>query len=201
MLECANKRATGELVELSEQHLLDCTRTYAGSTSRCPNTCDGGGCPMDAFNFVLANRRATRTYAAAGLATADNYPYHLPSRMGECKVERPVRRASLGYRQVPKDELSLQRALVQYGPLSVIINSAGIKDISPRADYIYSRSCSTSCGEHCHVVLLIGYGSNSNGDYWLIKNSWGADWGDEGYFRLARNKQNMCGIVNHAIYP
>ena len=51
-----------------------------------------------------------------------------------------------------------------------------------------------------HAVLIVGYGTEKGQDYWLVKNSWGTYWGDEGYIKMARNV-NICGIANEPVMP
>jgi C1A family cysteine protease len=50
-------------------------------------------------------------------------------------------------------------------------------------------------------VVVIGYGRIKNQDYWIGKNSWGTEWGTDGFFLIARNRDNHCGIASDAVYP
>ena len=68
----------------------------------------------------------------------------------------------------------------------------------------YDSECSRTSPNFLggHAIVAVGYGTDSSlGDYWIVRNSWGPDWGEQGYIRMARNKNNMCEIALRAAYP
>jgi len=58
---------------------------------------------------------------------------------------------------------------------------------------IYSKHAWEFVPEGGHAVKIVGYGSDSGKDYWIVANSWGATWGEEGYFRITKG-DNACGM-------
>lgn len=84
----------------------------------------------------------------------------------------------------------------QIGPISIGLN------FDFGTEYVSGIYNNKYCPRYkpTHSALLVGYGIDNGTCYWLIKNSWGTDWGEEGYFRIERNK-NICGIANHAMFP
>ncbi|CAL9181266.1 unnamed protein product [Musa hybrid cultivar] len=182
-VEGINQIVTGELITLSEQELVDCDNSY--------NLGCNGGLMDYAFEFIINN---------GGIDTEDDYPYK--ARNGMCdQNKKNAKVVSIdGYEDVPQnDEKALQKAVVNQ-PVSVAIEAGG------RAFQLYQSGIFTGrCGTRLdHGVVVVGYGSDNGKDYWIVRNSWGGDWGEAGYIRMERNMKastGKCGIAMEPSYP
>ncbi|KAL6478429.1 hypothetical protein MHYP_G00142640 [Metynnis hypsauchen] len=177
-------RKTGRLISLSDQQLVDCCPDFRRHDYR-------GAWPEEAFMYAIS---------AGGLQAESTYPY--TGQVGWCWFNSWYAEATCrDYRKLPSgDEMTLQYAVAQIGPISVVIS------IPLSFAQFYKSGIYNECGrrEMLHAVLVVGYGTDSYGqDYWLVKNSWGDWWGERGYFKIARNKNNQCDIATYgfAIKP
>ncbi|XP_028827517.1 cathepsin L1-like [Denticeps clupeoides] len=183
-LEGQHFKQSGQLVSLSEQQLVDCASSYG------PDGCNGGW--MDsAFTYIKDN---------GGLDTEDAYPYY-GQEEGNCNYDPSgVGATCTGYVDVAEgDENALQQAVATVGPVSVAIDVNHDSFMSYQSGIYDEPACSST--DLDHAVLVVGYGTEDNQDFWLVKNSWGTEWGDQGYIKMSRNKNNQCGIASAASYP
>ncbi len=182
-LEGQTFKKSGKLVSLSEQNLVDCSGKYGN------NGCKGG--LMDnAFKYIKAND---------GIDTESSYPYRAHDERCTFKAS-DVGATDTGFVDIPHgNEDALMSAAGSVGPISVAIDASHSSFQLYKEGVYYERECSSSKLDH--GVLVVGYGTESGGDYWIVKNSWGTRWGMEGYINMARNKNNNCGIATQASYP
>ena len=98
-------------------------------------------------------------------------------------------------------EAALVNALATVGPISVAID-ASQQSFQFYSSGIYNEpKCGNSMNILDHCVTAVGYGSNAQGDYYIVRNQWGTVWGIQGYILMSRNKNNQCGIATEALYP
>ncbi|KAJ0965367.1 hypothetical protein J5N97_026505 [Dioscorea zingiberensis] len=183
-VEGINQIVTGNMIVLSEQELVDCDTAYNQG-------CNGG--LMDyAFQFIINN---------GGIDTEEDYPYN--GKDGKCDVYRKnAKVVSIdAFEDVPaNNEKALKEALA-HQPVSVAIEAGG-REFQLYQSGVFTGRCGT---ELDHGVTAVGYGTENGKDYWIVKNSWGSDWGEEGFVRMERNintsATGKCGIAMEASYP
>ncbi|KAG7633685.1 Peptidase C1A papain C-terminal [Arabidopsis suecica] len=182
-VEGINKIKTNKLVSLSEQELVDCdTKQNEG--------CNGGLMEI-AFEFIKKN---------GGITTEDSYPYEGIDGKCDASKDNGVLVTIDGHEDVPEnDENALLKAVANQ-PVSVAID-AGSSDFQFYSEGVFTGSCGTELN---HGVAAVGYGSERGKKYWIVRNSWGAEWGEGGYIKIEREidePEGRCGIAMEASYP
>lgn len=144
-----------------------------------------------AFDYIIKNR---------GIAPSSIYPYKGVDQPCKFNNTRFSDRLSSYIKLTPGDELGLAQAVASIGPIAVAMDGSLDTFFSYKSGVYYDVRCRSS--NLNHAALIVGYGTDIKwGDYWLVKNSWGSTWGEEGYFKIARNRDNHCGIASYIVYP
>jgi len=172
--------ATGKLLDLSEQFLVDCATGIGYFNMGC-----NGGQPDSAMKYMIQN----------GQCTEEEYPYS--GKDGVCRScadSKSNVQLTACYDVTPSDQLALKMA-VSMQPVVVAIEADTRYFQSYSSGILDAAACGTNLD---HAVEIVGYGVDGGKKYWTVRNSWGASWGENGYVRILRsesqNDAGVCGI-------
>jgi len=178
---------TGELTDLSEQQILDCTPN--------PNQCGGtGGCGGGTAELAMA-----QIIMSGGLTTEWLYPYQsyfgaaFQCQLNSTKNSRPPFAKLKGYVKIPPNKYEpLMTTVAEKGPIAVSVDASSW---SAYEEGVFN-GCNQTNPDIDHSVQLVGYGHDEKlgKDFWLVRNSWSPAWGEDGYIRLNRSPNEGCGI-------
>lgn len=187
-MESAHFLKTGKLIKLSEQQFVDCSA--AEGNEGC-----NGGLETYAFDYAKTN----------GLELESDYPYK--GRDQDCKVRYHFKQIVevTNYTHVPEKSVTQLKAAIDQQPTCVSIDANNEYIAFYESGIINTQKCGTDLD---HAVTAVGYGVDSSSGkdqpYFLIRNSWGTDWGEDGYFRLATEQDGsdgICGVLLDANWP
>ncbi|KAG8043832.1 hypothetical protein GUJ93_ZPchr0458g22362 [Zizania palustris] len=189
-VESMHQIATGKLVKLSEQEVMDC---YSGYPLK---GCKGGE-PLDALQKIKQNR---------GVMTEESYGQYKGQQL-TCRSFRKTDAGRVGkikwVRKVSSETEEALTLAVAHQPVAVAIDGNNT-NIQHYTSGIYTGPCTTELN---HAVVVVGYGREavSAVDYWIVKNSWGSNWGQNGFFFMRKGADGpygLCGIVKErGVYP
>uniref|UniRef100_A0A1D5R1S8 Cathepsin L1 n=1 Tax=Macaca mulatta TaxID=9544 RepID=A0A1D5R1S8_MACMU len=177
---------TGKLISLSEQNLVDCS--WPQGNEGC-----NGGFMDNSFRYVQEN---------GGLDSEASCPYE--GKVKTCRYNPKYSVANdTGFVDIPSREKDLAKAVATVGPISVAVDASHFSFQFYKKEIYFEPRCDPEGLDH--AMLAVGYGyegaDSDNNKYWLVKNSWGKNWGMDGYIKMAKDRRNNCGIATAASYP
>jgi cathepsin L len=189
-MEAAWFHSTGQSFKFSEQQVMDCSWGYVPEREEAASACDGGDAWAGIGHIV----------DAGGISKATEYQY-----LGQddyCR-ENSIKRDGAkfkGYARVPRfNDTALMEVVYSRGPVAVSLDASQESFTFYSSGVYYDTNCMWKPDDLDHSQLLVGYGSEQAGEYWLVKNSWSKHWGDNGYVKIARDNHG-CGASTDAVY-
>jgi len=194
-IESASAIATGKLVKLSEQEIVDCSHgcVLEDGQQVCNQGCNGGW-PWSAMEDIIS---------WGGLETETDYPYTAITDSCTKKVNLthndPIKNYTCLSGPTLANETYMAAFVASSGPIAIAMDATILQSYHKgiiKPDFLHS--CSKT--ELDHAIVIVGYGSEGSEDFWIVRNSWGATWGEDGYFRIIRGK-GACGLNAGVIFP
>jgi C1A family cysteine protease len=168
--------AKAALKSLSEQQLVDCSGKFGNQG------CDGGY-PSWAYKYIIS------LGSSGGLELESSYPY--TGEDGNCTYSASKAVASVAsWTQLSTKELDIATWSATNGPVSIAMNADVLMSYTSG---VITNVASCSPSQIDHAILIVGWNIGSNPPYWIVKNSWGTSWGEQGYFRIIFGK-GACGL-------
>lgn len=172
---------SGKLLSFSEQNLVDCDTSSSGCN---------GGLMTSAYTYIIGKQSGM-------FMLEEDYPY--TAEAGTCKYDASKGYGKLvSYVEIDGTETDLA-AKVSTGVVAIAID-ASHWSFQLYSSGIYDESKCSSLNLD-HGVGCVGYGTESGVAYWIVRNSWGTSWGENGYIRMVKDKNNQCGEATMACQP
>merc|ERR1719219_760671 len=191
----AGNKDCGAWMGASEQQLVDCGGKDNTDLGHYYDMGCNGGWTDNGLYYIQQT---------GFLENYDDYPYTSGSsgKVGTCQTSSLNSAGSISNcgATLANSESDLKAGLAEVGPMGVAIDAGGLSfQLYSGGVYTSSKCSSTALN---HAVTAVGYGvdASSGADYWIIKNSWGTGWGDNGYILMRRNYNNMCGVATSPAY-
>jgi KDEL-tailed cysteine endopeptidase len=179
-IEGAHKIQQGVLVSLSEQQIVDCDKN--GGDYGC-----NGGWQSGAMKYVQGHAQDFTS----------EYPY--TGRDGTCHaVAGHVKVTAIN--NVAAGSSAALLAAIAKQPVSVTVEADTSVFQGYRSGVLNSSACGTNLD---HAITAVGYGVENGQQYYLVRNSWGSGWGDQGYIKIATQAtgKGICGIQQVSVFP
>jgi len=182
----AIKTKSQNVLTFSPQQIVDC------SASDGNYGCDGGNFEPSVSYLSLQGDK---------IATAASYPYVGVQESCKTNGVNDIQLGNIVYTPIAQgDETAMAQALVSTGPMYIAINANTYQFMYYSAGVLEVEDCANTLYDLDHAVVAVGYGYDSvlQKSYWIVRNSWGTDWGENGYVRMAKDEGNMCGVATEA---
>jgi len=181
--ESANFLKSGTLYSFSEQNLVDCVTSCNGCN---------GGLMEPAYDYIISNQNGQ-------FESEEDYPYVAQDQNCQWDPSKGIGSVT-GYVEVSSgSEDDLAAKVSSMGPAAIAIDASNWSFQLYSSGIYDEPSCSSWNLDH--AVGCIGYGSEGGVNYWIVRNSWGTSWGENGYIRMVKDKNNQCGEATMGCVP